>query len=456
MFFFAIFPLKYTNLWYNMLLQIGGIRMRMIDIIEKKRDGHALNKEEIFFLIQEYVKEQIPDYQMSSFLMAVYFQGMTDEESSLLTEAILRSGEIIDLSSIDGIKVDKHSTGGVGDKTTIVLGPLVASAGAKVAKLSGRGLGHTGGTLDKLESIPGLSINLSIEDFIDQVNDIGIAVAGQTANLTPADKLLYALRDVTGTVPSIPLIASSIMSKKLASGSDVIVLDVKIGAGAFMKTLEDAEELSRVMVNIGKSFGKKVVAFITDMSQPLGYAVGNKLEIKEAIETLQGNGPKDLTELCEEIGAYMVHNANIKSSLEEAKKFVKEQVSSKAAYHKQMDFIKKQGGKLPDLEDFINVKEIIEIHADKEGYVSSINALEIGLSAMKLGAGRETKEDEIDYDVGIVLNKKVGDKVNLDEPLAYVYNNLDEVEDILEQIHAAFTISKDPVEDQTLIYKIIT
>lgn len=430
--------------------------MRMIDIIEKKRDGHTLSKEEIFFLIDAYVKEQIPDYQMSSFLMAVYFQGMNDEESSLLTDAILHSGEIIDLSSIEGIKVDKHSTGGVGDKTTIVLGPLVASAGAKVAKLSGRGLGHTGGTLDKLESIPGLSINLSIEDFIDQVNDIGLAVAGQTANLTPADKLLYALRDVTGTVPSIPLIASSIMSKKLASGSDVIVLDVKIGAGAFMKTLEDAEELSRVMVNIGKSFGKKVVAFITDMSQPLGYAVGNKLEIKEAIETLHGKGPEDLTELCIEIGSHMVHSANIKPSIEEARDFVKEQISSKNAYKKQMEFIHRQGGTLDDLDDFIKVKEIIEVRSDKDGYVSSINALEIGLSAMKLGAGRETKEDEIDYDVGIVLNKKVGDQIAEDEPLAYVYNNKEDIEDILHQIHQAFDIQKEPVDKQTLIYKIIS
>ncbi len=430
--------------------------MRMIDIIEKKRDGHALSKEEIFFLINEYVAQQIPDYQMSSFLMAVYFQGMTDEESSLLTEAILHSGETIDLSSIDGIKVDKHSTGGVGDKTTIVLGPLVASAGAKVAKLSGRGLGHTGGTLDKLESIPGLSINLSINDFIDQVNDIGIAVAGQTANLTPADKLLYALRDVTGTVQSIPLIASSIMSKKLASGSDVIVLDVKIGAGAFMKTLEDAEELSRVMVNIGQSFGKKVVAFITDMSQPLGFTVGNKLEIKEAIETLEGHGPEDLTTLVTEIGAYMIHSANIKPTLEESKAYMQEMIASKKAYQKQMEFIRAQGGTLDDLDDFISVKEIIEITAEEEGYVESINALEIGLAAMKLGAGRKTKEDEIDYDVGIVLNKKVGDKVAKDEVLAYVYNNLKSIDDILTQIYDAFILSKKPVEKQPLIYKIIT
>jgi pyrimidine-nucleoside phosphorylase len=439
-----------------MLLLIGGIMMRMIDIIEKKRDGQALSKEEIFFLINEYVAEKIPDYQMSSFLMAVYFQGMSDEESSNLTEAILKSGEIIDLSSIDGIKVDKHSTGGVGDKTTIVLGPLVASAGAKVAKLSGRGLGHTGGTLDKLESIPGLSINLSIEDFIDQVNDIGIAVAGQTANLTPADKLLYALRDVTGTVPSIPLIASSIMSKKLASGSDVIVLDVKIGTGAFMKTLEDAEHLSRVMVNIGKSFGKKVVAFITDMSQPLGLTVGNKLEIKEAIETLQGNGPEDLTELVTEIGAYMVHSCEIKPTLEESKQYVLEQLHSGDAYKKQMEFIHAQGGQLDSLDDFIHVKEIIEITSEQDGYVKSINALEIGLAAMKLGAGRETKEDEIDYDVGIVLNKKVGDKVEKGEVLAYAYNNLEHIDEILLQIFDAFTVTKEQAEKHQLILKIIT
>ncbi|MFW6284855.1 MAG: thymidine phosphorylase, partial [Bacillota bacterium] len=281
--------------------------MRMVDIIEKKRDNHPLSKEEIEFFINGYVKGDIPDYQVSSLMMAIYFNGMSEDETVDLTEAVLNSGETIDLSKIDGVKVDKHSTGGVGDKTTLVLGPLVASTGAKFAKLSGRGLGHTGGTLDKLESIQGFNISLSSEQFINQVNDINLAVAGQTKSLAPADKLLYALRDVTGTVPSIPLIASSIMSKKLASGADVIVLDVKIGEGAFMKTLDDARELSNLMVKIGKAFGRKVVAFITDMSEPLGHAVGNKLEVVEAIQTLQGNGPKDLETLCHKIGAHLVH-----------------------------------------------------------------------------------------------------------------------------------------------------
>ncbi|MFK5883821.1 MAG: pyrimidine-nucleoside phosphorylase, partial [Candidatus Izemoplasma sp.] len=404
--------------------------MRMVDLIEKKRDGHELSKEEVLYVINNYTDGSIPDYQMSSMLMAIFFRGMTDDESTYLTEAVLYSGEIIDLSSIKGIKVDKHSTGGVGDKTTIVLGPLVASCGAKVAKLSGRGLGHTGGTLDKLESIPGLSIDISIEDFVAQVNDIGLAVAGQTSNLTPADKLLYALRDVTGTVPSIPLIAASIMSKKLASGSDVIILDVKIGEGAFMKTLEDARELSKLMVKIGTNFGRKVVAFITDMSEPLGFAVGNKLEIIEAINTLNGNGPSDLTLLVEEIGSYMVHSAGITNSMEEAKALVKEKITNGEAYAKQMEFISRQGGVLPSLETFVNVKEIIDIKSVEDGFVKKIDALAIGIAAMKLGAGRATKEDKIDMDVGIVLNKKVGDKVSKGETLATLYNNLDNIEGI--------------------------
>jgi pyrimidine-nucleoside phosphorylase len=430
--------------------------MRMVDLIEKKRDGHELTKEEIVFIIENYTNKVIPDYQMSSLLMAIYFQGMTTAESSALTKAMLNSGDVIDLSSVKGIKVDKHSTGGVGDKTTLVLGPLVASAGAIVAKLSGRGLGHTGGTLDKLESIEGLSIDISIEDFIKQVNEIGIAVAGQTANLTPADKLLYALRDVTATVPSIPLIASSIMSKKLASGSDVIVLDVKIGEGAFMKTIEDARKLSKVMVGIGNSFGKKVVAFITDMSQPLGFAVGNKLEVLEAINTLKGNGPSDLTELCNEIGAYMVYAGGISKTLEEAKELVLEKVNSGEALDKQFALIKAQGGILGDLDDFIHVKEILEVKSETAGYVSSIHALTIGVAAMKLGAGRETKEDEIDPDVGIVLNKKVGDKVEIGDTLATLYNNKDNIESIINEVIEAFIITTEEVKKQSIILEIIT
>ncbi|MEC9484288.1 MAG: pyrimidine-nucleoside phosphorylase [Candidatus Izemoplasma sp.] len=430
--------------------------MRMVDIIEKKRDGHALSDEEIAFFIQGYTHKEIPDYQVSALCMAIYFKGMTDRESTTLTLEILNSGDQIDLSQISGRKVDKHSTGGVGDKTTLVLGPLVASTGAKVAKLSGRGLGHTGGTLDKLESIPGLSINIDIDDFIHQVNDIGIAVAGQTANLTPADKLLYALRDVTATVPSIPLIASSIMSKKLASGSDVIVLDVKVGEGAFMKSLDDAKELSQLMVKIGTNLDRKVVAFITDMSQPLGYAVGNKLEVVEAIETLQGKGPDDLTKLCKAIGSHMIKAAGLTDSLDDAKTLINQKIDNLDALKKQHAFIEAQGGKLPALEDFINVKEIVEITAKKDGYIEKINALTIGLSAMKLGAGRKTKDDDIDPDVGIVLTKKVGDSVSQGDVIAKIYNNLDAIDEILTDVEDAFTIIDTPVSKRDIIFEIIT
>jgi pyrimidine-nucleoside phosphorylase len=429
--------------------------MRMVDIIEKKRDHHELTKNEIEYFIKEYLNGNIPDYQMSSLLMAIYFNGMNDEESTYLTEAILNSGEIIDLSNIDGIKVDKHSTGGVGDKTTLVLGPLVASCGAKVAKLSGRGLGHTGGTLDKLESIEGFNINLDNETFVKQVNDINIAVAGQTAKLAPADKMLYALRDVTGTVPSIPLIASSIMSKKLASGADVIVLDVKIGEGAFMKTIEDARELSRLMVKIGTNFGKKVIAFITDMSEPLGYAIGNKLEVLEAIRTLQGNGPSDLETLCKEIGSYLVHHSGITETLKEARKLIDKKISSLEASDKFYELIKAQGGKYPDLNDYIHTNGIIAVKSETEGYIQNLNALDIGLSAMRLGAGRATKDDEIDMDVGIVLNKKVGDKIEVGEVLAYVYNNKDDITEEIKTILNAFTITEMMVEKKPLILEII-
>ena len=430
--------------------------MRMVDLIEKKRDGFELTKEEINYVITNYVDKKIPDYQMSSMLMAIYFKGMTNQESSYLTEAILYSGDQIDLTSIAGIKVDKHSTGGVGDKTTLVLAPLVASAGAKVAKLSGRGLGHTGGTLDKLESIPGMSIDIEIDDFINQVNDIGLAVAGQTANLTPADKMLYALRDVTATVPSIPLIASSIMSKKLASGSDVIVLDVKIGDGAFMKTLDEARALSKTMISIGESMGRTTVAFITDMGQPLGFTVGNRLEVKEAIETLQGNGPQDLTELCLEIGSYMVHSANLTDSLEDARKLLEENIKNGSALEKQSLFIEKQGGVMPNLDTFITVRETIEVLSKESGYIKDINALAIGIGAMKLGAGRATKEDDIDPDVGIILHKKVGDKVNVGESLATLYNNLDDVKEIKEEVLNAFVVTKKHVDKAPIIFEILT
>ena len=427
----------------------------MVDIIEKKRDNHPLTKEEIEFFVTGYVNGDIPDYQISSLMMAIYFNSMNEDETVHLTEAVLNSGETIDLSEIDGVKVDKHSTGGVGDKTTLVLGPLVASTGAKFAKLSGRGLGHTGGTLDKLESISGFNISLTSSDFVKQVNDINIAVAGQTKSLAPADKLLYALRDVTGTVPSIPLIASSIMSKKLASGADVIVLDVKIGEGAFMKTLDDARELSRTMVKIGKAFGRKVVAFITDMSEPLGYSVGNKLEVVEAIQTLQGNGPDDLHTLCLKIGSHLVHQAKITDSLEEAEKLLKKKISSLEASDKFKTLVKAQNGEYPDLNDYIHAGDIVAVKSEKAGYVKSLNALEIGLSAMRLGAGRATKDDVIDTDVGIVLNKKVGDKVDENEVLAYLYTNDKDISDEVKTVLEAYDISETKVPKKELILDII-
>ncbi len=429
--------------------------MRAVDIIEKKRDGGTLSLNEIKFMIDNYTKGIIPDYQMSSWLMAVYFKGMTDEESFYLTKAMLESGDIIDLTSIDGIKVDKHSTGGVGDKTTLILGPLVASSGAVLAKLSGRGLGHTGGTLDKLESIPGVTIDLSNERFINQVKKINIAVAGQTANLTPADKLLYALRDVTGTVPSIPLIASSIMSKKLASGSDLICLDVKIGDGAFMKTIEDARHLSKLMVSIGKSFGKKVIAFITNMDQPLGLAIGNRLEVMEAIDTLANNGPEDLKELCTTIASYMVYHSNNASTLEEAFAKVNESLSSGVGLKKLYELLEAQGATTVDVKNVLSVKKVIPYKAKKSGYIKQIRALEIGLAAMKLGAGRATKEDNIDPNVGIILSKKVSDYVNKDDVLCNLYVNDLIPEDLDALLDDAFIITQEHIEKPQVILEII-
>ncbi len=430
--------------------------MRMVDVIEKKREGHFLSVEEINYVIQGYVQGKIPDYQVSAWLMAIFFQGMTDQESSALTKAMLESGEVIDLSKISGIKVDKHSTGGVGDKTTLILGPLVAACGAKVAKLSGRGLGHTGGTLDKLESIDGCRINLTEEEFINQVNRIGIAVAGQTGEIVPADKLLYALRDVTGTVPSIPLIASSIMSKKLASGADVICLDVKIGDGAFMKTIEDARELSRIMVSIGESFGKNVTAFITDMDQPLGHAIGNRLEVKEAIETLSGKGPDDLVELCTDIASHMIYYAKQAPTLEAAKALAVEKLNNGEALAKFNEFIIAQGGTLPDLKNFIKVKQIIPFKAKKAGYVLQIKALNIGLTSMKLGGGRETKDDIIDPMVGIILKKKIGEQVQIGDTLAEIYANHNVDSDIFETLEEAFQIVEYPVEKPNIILEVIS
>ena len=430
--------------------------MRVVDIIEKKRMGLNLSEVEIKYVIDGYVKGDIPDYQISALLMAIFFQGMSNEEAAFLTKAMLYSGDIIDLSGIKGIKVDKHSTGGVGDKTTLVLGPLVASLGVKLAKLSGRGLGHTGGTIDKMESISGMRIDLSEEQFIRQVNEINIAVAGQTKSLVPADKLLYALRDVTATVPSIPLIASSIMSKKLASGADVICLDVKIGDGAFMKTIEDARELSNIMVSIGKAFNKEVSAFITSMDEPLGLAVGNRLEVKEVIDTLSGNGPVDLVDLCTQIAGYMLYFAKKSNSVEEGVKLAEDNLNNGKALAKFYEFVEAQGGKIEDLDDFINVNEILSFKAKKTGYIKTIKALNIGLASMKLGGGRETKEDSIDPMVGIMLNKKVGDYVNVDDVLCEIYANKKVNEDIYQLLEDAYEITAEKVEKTSIIKEIIS
>jgi pyrimidine-nucleoside phosphorylase len=430
--------------------------MRMVDIIEKKRDRHANTQAEIRFAIQGYVEGKIPDYQMSAWLMAIYFVGMNDEEAYYLTDSMLHSGEVIDLSSIQGVKVDKHSTGGVGDKTTLVLGPIAAAAGTIVAKLSGRGLGHTGGTLDKLESIEGCRIDLSQEAFLKQVKDINIAIAGQTQEIVPADKLMYALRDVSGSVPSIPLIASSIMSKKLASGADVICLDVKIGDGAFMKTMEDARILSKLMVSIGKQAGKRVIAFITDMNQPLGFAIGNRLEVKEAIDTLAGNGPEDLTTLCVEIGAQMIYQAQKTATIEEAKTLVLDLIYKGKALAKFHEFIRSQGGQIHDLDTFIQVKEVIPFVAQKEGYIHNIKAQSIGLASMKLGGGREVKTDIIDPMVGIVLHKKVGAYVKKGDVLLDIYANKSVSSEILDSLLDAFDIQPTKPMITPLIWEMIS
>ncbi|EMR07452.1 Pyrimidine-nucleoside phosphorylase [Bhargavaea cecembensis DSE10] len=400
--------------------------MRMVDIITKKRDGGRLSEEEIRFFINGITDDSVPDYQASALLMAIYFEGMAEEEQALLTEAMVDSGDRIDLSGIEGTLVDKHSTGGVGDTTTLILGPIVAACGVPVAKMSGRGLGHTGGTLDKLESIDGFHIELTEKQFADQVNNLKLAVIGQSGNLTPADKKLYALRDVTATVDSIPLIASSIMSKKIAAGADAIVLDVKTGEGAFMKTEEDARRLAEAMVGIGNAVGRKTMAVISDMSQPLGYAIGNALEVKEAIETLRGEGPEDLTRLCVELGSRMVVAGGKAGSIGEAEGMIQKVINDGSALALFRKFIEAQGGNPEIVDDpakLPSASEVIEFKAEADGYVQSIGADDIGLAAMHLGAGRATKDEQIDLGVGIVLKKKVGDAVEKGEPLAEIHTN---------------------------------
>lgn len=430
----------------------------MYDIIEKKRDGFALTEAEINHFISGYVKGDIPDYQVSALLMAIYFQGMTLEESAALTMAMVASGKRIDLSAIDGIKVDKHSTGGVGDTTTIVLAPLVASLGVPVAKMSGRGLGHTGGTLDKLEAIEGFHVEITNEKFMELVNKNKIAVIGQSDELAPADKLLYSLRDVTATVNSIPLIASSIMSKKIASGADAIVLDVKVGSGAFMKTEEEAISLAETMVAIGEIVGIKTSAIISNMDEPLGEAIGNALEIKEAIATLSGQGPADLTDLSLALGSQMVYLADKAPSVEAAAKMLKENIRNGKALATLHRFIQAQGGN-PDLITdpslFQEAKYQIAVPTKKSGYVTKIKAQEIGHAAMMLGAGRETKDSIIDLSVGIILHKKIGDKVELGDTLCTIHANDENVEKVIERITNNVTIESEKTKSKQLILKSI-
>lgn len=432
--------------------------MRMVDLIQKKRDGGYLSEEEIQFIVSGYTSGEVPDYQMSAFLMSVYFQDMTDEEITCLTMAMSQSGDVIDLSEIQGIKVDKHSTGGVGDTTTLVLAPLVAAVGAGVAKMSGRGLGHTGGTIDKLEAIPGFQVEIPNEEFIRLVNESQVAVTGQSGDLAPADKKIYALRDVTATVDSIPLIASSIMSKKIASGADAIVLDVTTGDGAFMKNLEDAERLAHTMVRIGKLANRQTMAIISDMSQPLGNAIGNALEIKEAIDALKGDGPEDLMEMVYVLGSQMVVLANKATTLEEARQKLEVAIADGSAAEKFKEMIRNQGGDdsvVDHPEKLPQAKYVIEVPAKETGVISEMVADQIGIAAMLLGAGRRTKEESIDYAVGLMLNKKVGDEVKEGESLVTIYANREEVEDVKQVLYDNIKIGSDGVEP-VLIHKVIT
>lgn len=433
--------------------------MRMVDLIAEKRDGHELSTEEINFIINGYTDGSIPDYQISALTMAIYFKGMTEKERADLTMAMVESGDQIDLSQIEGIKVDKHSTGGVGDTTTLVLGPLVAAVGVPVAKMSGRGLGHTGGTIDKLESVKGFHVEIENNEFIELVNKNKIAVIGQSGNLTPADKKLYALRDVTATVDSIPLIASSIMSKKIAAGADAIVLDVKTGAGAFMKTLDDSRELAKAMVRIGNNVGRRTMAVISDMSQPLGFAIGNALEVKEAIDTLKGEGPEDLTELCLTLGSHMVYLAEKAGSLEEARRMLENVINDGTALEKLKVFLSSQGGEAQVVDKPSKLPQAqytFELEAKEDGYVAEIVADEVGTAAMLLGAGRATKESVIDLAVGLVLRKKIGDQVKKGDSLVTIYSNFADVSEVKNKLYENILITKVKVEAPILIREVIT
>ena len=434
--------------------------MRMVDLIIKKRLGQALSREEIAFWINGYVKGSIPDYQVSAMTMAILFKGMNEEEVINLTDLMEHSGDTLDLSNLKGVKVDKHSTGGVGDKTSLVLGPMVASCGATLAKLSGRGLGHTGGTLDKLESIPGLTIALSEERFAHQVNEIGIAIAGQTQSLVPADKKMYALRDVTGTVESIPLIAASVMSKKLAAGTDAILLDVTLGNGAFMKDIDQARTLAKLMVKIGNGLNRDTRAVLSNMNEPLGLAVGNALEVKEAIKALHGEGPEDLMELCYTSGSIMLVQAHIAKTFEEGRKMLENCIKDGSAFNKFLAMVKAQGGDISYIlnpDKFPVAKHIIPIIAKEDGYVKEINALAVGLSSMRLGGGRETLEDNIDMSAGIMLEKKVGDPVKKGDVLCYMHTNKEDeiVSYVTERMEKAFVLTKDYVVKPRVVLEVI-
>ncbi len=433
--------------------------MRMFDIIAKKRDGGVLSREELEFAVMGFVNGQVPDYQMSALLMAIYLKGMTEKETAQLTDVMAHSGDMVDLSSISGIKADKHSTGGVGDKTTLVIAPIVAACGVKIAKMSGRGLGHTGGTVDKMEAVPGTQTAVDRERFFAQVNEIGISVIGQSGNLAPADKKMYALRDVTATIGCVPLIASSIMSKKLAAGSDCILLDVKTGNGAFMKTLDDSIELAKAMVSIGQHNGRKVAALITDMDTPLGHNIGNSLEVIESVEVLKGHGPADLTEVCYQLAANMLYLAG-KGTLEECRRMAEEAVASGAAYEKLKQMFAAQGGDVSVLDDpdkFQKAKFSRPLLAGESGYLVRMNTEMVGNASVGLGAGRITKEDVIDFAAGIVLHKKTGDKVEKGECLATLYADHEEKFDAAEEMfRAALTFGPAPEPVPALVMARVT